>query len=566
MLVGLHVRNLALIDECEMEWKDGLSILTGETGAGKSILIGSINLALGQKADNYMIRSGEDSALVELVFSIDEALRTALTEQDILVDDDVLILRRTLQPGRTMLKLNSQTVTARQIRAISPLLLDLHGQHEHQSLLYPDGQLDCLDSFAGGRMKEARKEYAAEYARYTELKSRLEEEFSEDRNTAKELAITEYEYNEITEADLKPGEEEELAAVCKRMDHMAKISDHVREVLSLVSEEDTNGAMNQIARSIRLLNQTVSMDEQIQPMCDTLTQAGDILNDFLRDLHTYADEAVFDEETYNYSVRRLDLIRHLEDKFGPDIEAVLSYRDACQNRMEELRNFDEKRARLEEELASLKEELTKSAEEIRKLRKAAAEMLREQLSPILLDMNFLQADFEVVLSEREEFGPKGADNVEFRISTNPGEPRKPLSGVASGGEMSRIMLAFKTLLAEKDAIDTMIFDEIDTGISGRTAWKVARRMAQLSRSHQVIAITHLPQIAAMADHHYRISKSASDNVTRTVIEELDPKSREAEVARLLGGDEVREEGLSNARALIEEADAYKAELSEDGMK
>lgn len=562
MLVSLHVKNLALIDECEVSFQDGLNILTGETGAGKSVLMDSINLALGAKADNDLIRRGADSALIELVFSVDETIKNHLEQEDIEVDDgeDLLIIRRILQPQRSTLKVNGQSVTARQLKELSPLLLDMHGQHEHQSLLYATKQLECLDSYAGPAFKAQLDTYREIYEQYRSLRKRLNEEFAADVNVQKELDITEYEYKEIKEAALSEGEEEELELTCRKMDHMAKISERISEAQSLLSDDTQDGAQGQIQRALRSLLSVSSLDPEIEGLADTLSQAGDIMNDFLHELRAYADAAVFDEETYLYSTKRLDLIRHLEDKFGRTIRDVLAYGEECERKIEHLRSFEEEKEQLKEELSKTEKRLKEAAAVLHSERAKAALELKHNIEPLLLDMNFLKAEFSVAFIEKEEYTSCGNEEICFMISTNPGEEVKPLASVASGGEMSRIMLAFKSLMAEKDEIDTLIFDEIDTGISGKTAWKVARRMAELSKLHQVIAITHLPQIASMADIHFCISKSAETGVAITGITELDAEGRIAEMARLLGTDEVSTAGRENAMALLSEARSFKEGL------
>ncbi len=563
MLVSLHVKNLALIDECEVSFQDGLNILTGETGAGKSVLMDSINLALGAKADNDLIRRGADSALIELVFSVDEGVKAHLAKEDIEVDagDDLVIIRRILQPQRSTLKVNGQAVTQRQLRELSPLLLDMHGQHEHQSLLYTGKQLECLDSYAGSAFSAELDAYREIYAEYKSIQKRLTEDFAADVNVQKELAITEYEYKEIKEAALSVGEEEDLELTCRKMDHLAKISERISEAESLLSDDAPDGAQGQIQRALRSLLSVSNLDPEIEGLTDTLSQAGDIMNDFLHDLRVYADAAVFDEETYSNSQKRLDLIRHLEDKFGRTIQDVLAYGEECERKIEHLKSFEEEKQALNDALLKTKERLAGAAFRLHEMRQKAALELKHNIEPLLLDMNFLKAEFSVAFIEKEEYTSCGNEEICFMISTNPGEELKPLASVASGGEMSRIMLAFKSLMAEKDEIDTLIFDEIDTGISGKTAWKVARRMAELSKLHQVIAITHLPQIASMADIHFCISKSAETGVAITGIRELDGEGRIAEMARLLGTDEVSEAGRENAVTLLSEARSFKEGLS-----
>lgn len=559
MLVSLHVKNLALIKETEVNFKEGLNILSGETGAGKSIIIGSINLALGARADKDMIRNGSEYALVELVFQIaDETLLTQIKKLEIPIEEDgIIIIQRKLQANRSICKICGETATTKQLKELSELLIDIHGQHEHQSLLYQKNHLTILDSFAGEELSKVKEEINGYYREFHALQKELSELSTDDSVRAKELSLAEFEYSEIEEAQLKTGEDDELEVQYRRMANSRQIVAGASRAYQLVStqEDSASEAMGHAMRELRSIEQ---YDEEMKTLADELDNIDSLLNDWNRQMATYLSEMEFDDQTFSDIEQRLNLLNHLKLKYGGSIDQSLEYQQKLAEKIEKLQNADLYKEKLQQKLEKVTHNLEKACKKAADIRKKEAARLSKDMVRALTDLNFLEVQFEIQVRKKAEYSTAGFDDVEFMISTNPGEPLKSLGSVASGGELSRIMLAIKTVLASRDQIPTMIFDEIDTGISGKTAWKVSEKLGQLSRSHQIICITHLPQIAAMADGHFKIEKQAVNNSTQTGITGLQEQEIVEEMARLLGGEEITDAVRENARELLKTARQKKA--------
>ncbi len=559
MLISLHVKNLALISETEVTFGEGLNILSGETGAGKSIIIGSINLALGARADKDLIRTGADYALVELVFQVtDDAMAQEIRALEIPVEEDgVIIIQRRIQPGRNLFKICGENVTAKQIKALSELLIDIHGQHEHQSLLYKKNHMEILDSFAGEALSQIKEELKEKYQLYTKLKKELDAFCVDDSAKAKELSLAEFEYQEIEDAGLTAGEDEELESDYRKMANSRQIVEAADKAYQLTGNGEQSAA-DAVGYAVRELRSVEGYDDRARELADELENIDALLGDFNREIAEYMADMEFDGERFAQMEERLNLLNHLKLKYGDSIQAVLQYQTDLGEKIEKLNNADVYKAGLEEQLAQLQTKLESLCQKASKVRSKEAAKLAKDMIAALTDLNFLDVKFEIQVRRKEEMASNGYDDVEFMISTNPGEPLKSLGSVASGGELSRIMLAIKTVLASRDRIPTMIFDEIDTGISGRTAWKVSEKLGHLAQSHQIICITHLPQIAAMADSHYKIAKQAVDDKTVTDIVQLDEKETVDELARMLGSDEITDTVRENARELIATARKRKA--------
>lgn len=556
MLISLHVKNLALIEETEVEFTPGLNILTGETGAGKSILLGSVNLALGAKADKELIRHGAESALVELVFSAEsEAVRNKLAEMDLPCEDEVVVISRKIQPARSISRINGETVSVKQLKEIAELLLDVHGQHEHQSLLHKKKHLEILDAYVGDDFSEKLAQVKALYQERNRIASEIANQDMDDSKRSREAEFLQFELQEIEQAALKPGEDEELENRYRRMVNSQKIGEAVANSYRLTGG-DAEGASLLLGRAVRELNGAVVYDEALQSLSSQISEIESLLSDFNRELANYMDDMEFDSADFAMVEERLNVLNHLKDKFGRTIEDVLAYRDTLLDKIEKLNHYEAYMQKLKLQLKEVDEKLVKACEQVSKERHAQAVTLEKTLKKALEELNFLTVEF-VVKIQKKEIAADGYDDVEFMISTNPGEIVKPLGMVASGGELSRIMLGLKTVLADKDAVDTLIFDEIDAGISGKTAWKVSEKLGKLGKAHQVICITHLPQIAAMADSHYVIEKQTDGNSTVTGIRHLDEQGIKEELARLLGTDSLSEAALSNAEELRMQASKYK---------
>ncbi len=545
MLLGLHVKNLALIEKAEVEFAGGLNILTGETGAGKSIIIGSVGLALGGKASKDMIRQGEESAFVELVFSVDdEEKRAALSDLDIVPDEEgLLIVSKKITQARSTSRINDETVTTGRLRAVTGLLLDMHGQHDHQSLLHKQKHLEILDEYSQGETGKLKMMVADGYKKYLSLKSAMEGFSLDEEGRRREADFTRFEIEEIENAGIRPGEEEELAARFRKFVHGQKIADSMQAAYRAIDTDE-------IGRALREVESVVAYDDALQDIAAGLADVESILSDLNRSISDYMNEMEFDAEEFRKTEERLDFVRGLMAKYGNSEEAVLRCLEEKKQRLEELEHYDELAAEAKRAFAAQEKELLSLCEQLSAARKKAAVVLEARIREELLDLNFLHVDFKIDVRRTEHVAATGFDEVEFLISTNPGSiPPRPLGEVASGGELSRIMLAIKTVLADTDDIPTLIFDEIDTGISGRTAQKVSERLSYIAKKHQVLCITHLPQIAAMADTHFEIKKMVENGKTITKIHKLNEEEQVEELARLLGGAEITDAVRENAREM-----------------
>lgn len=558
MLSSLHVKNLALIQEAEVEFGPGLNILTGETGAGKSILIGSINLALGKKLSREMIREGADSALVELVFDTENPkVEQALKEMEIeSLHGQVLIVRK-ITGSRSISKINGETCTTAQVRRIASLLLDIHGQHEHQSLLYTDRQLEILDAYGKEEIDPLRARVREAFRQWKELRDSLKEYELDEDARMREISFLEFEIREIDDAQLRDGEDETLEQAYRKMSNARNIVQALAAVRAMTGDGEGQSAGEQIGRAVRELSQIAGMDESLQQMQNSLLTIDDLLNDFNRELAGYMEEFTFSEEEFYETEKRLDEINRLKAKYGDSIPAIRRYQEEKQEKLEKMLHFEEQKEKLQKEEEKARQTLEECSQELSGIRCKYAGRLSKSIEEGLKDLNFLHVIFQIQFGRTAQYTENGFDTIEFRISTNPGEPVKALAKVVSGGELSRIMLAIKTILADRDETESLIFDEIDTGISGRTAQMVSEKMAQIGRRHQVLCITHLPQIAAMADQHFEIRKDVVDQDTVTRIHALDEESSVRELARMLGGAKITDSVLANAEEMKELARVQK---------
>ena len=560
MLQSLHVKNLALIDESEVNFQDGLNILTGETGAGKSILIGSINLALGGKADKDMIRTGAEYGYVELVFSTNTWLREQLKLFDLSTEDDgTLIIQRKIMPQKSVIKVCGETVTLKQVKDLASFLIDIHGQHEHQSLLHRSKQLQILDEFSKQEIQDLKLQLKSQVQKLLLLSDKQESMQLDENSRNREMALLEFEIREIETADLKEDEDLNLELQYRKMLHSKKIMEVLSFVYALTGADDKDSGKETIGRALRELKTVVNFDQFLVEKEQQLMELETLLFDFNHEIAAYMEDLEFEQDEYAKIEVRLNEINRLKSKYGSSIVDISNYLVKQKERFEDLCDYEERFKQLVMEVAKQQELCLKLAEEISNIRRSNAKILSKDLEGALLDLNFLNVKFEIQLYSRpEKLGENGFDEVDFVISTNPGEPMKALVQVASGGELSRIMLALKTVLAEKDQIDTLIFDEIDAGISGKTAWKVSEKMAELSKKHQIISITHLPQIAAMADHHFVIEKKVEDLKTKTEITKLEEEPIIEELSRMLGGELITEAVRNNAREMKAQANVRKS--------
>ncbi|MDR1765907.1 MAG: DNA repair protein RecN [Lachnospiraceae bacterium] len=552
MLLSLHVKNFALIDEADIEFSDGLNILTGETGAGKSILIGSVSIALGQKLKGDVIRSGADHALVELVFCVEgEACKHALREAGVEPDGDgLVIISRKLLQGRSVSKVNDETVTAGRLRTITDLLIDIHGQHEHQSLLYKEKHLEILDAFLGNAAIPLREEVGACYRTYEKLLEKMRG-FSLDGDARlREAAFLQFEVEEIEAAGLKDGEEEELEARRRVLANAQKIAEALSNAHRMVEESG-------VGQAVRSLSEVAGYDVALEDISRQLCDAEGILDDASHAIASYLGSMDMDEGTFAWVQERLGVIGAMQAKYGQTYEKIAEGLSRRKARLSELENYEEALAETQAELEKAKGKLEEASLALSAMRRDAADRLVVLISEKLGELNFQEVRCTMEFRRAAGYGPAGYDETEFLVSLNPGEPVRPLGEVASGGELSRMMLAIKTVLADADAVETLIFDEIDAGISGRTAQKVSEQLAQIGKRRQVICITHLPQIAAMGDAHFEISKEVAGGTAHTRVRRLTGEQSVEELARLLGGAKITPAVLENAQEMRQLALAAK---------
>lgn len=550
MLLNVSVKNLALIKESDIYFKDGMNILSGETGAGKSIIIGSINIALGGKVNKEMVRSGEDHAMVELVFKVDrESTRKKLEDAGVNLEDGEVIVTRKIVNGRSITKVNGETFPVSALRDITALLIDIHGQHDHQSLLKVDKHIGILDEFAAADISDVKNDVLKAYNAYVDAKNELEMFDMDEEQRIRECEFYNFEINEITDAELTIGEDNDIEESFKKVANMKKILESMSVVHNVMNGDTGENVLDMLGRAVSEMASVSDYDDSLKDIYNQLVSIEDLCSSVSRDVSEYADSSEFDEERAKELEERLDLINHLKLKYGNTIEKILEYRDEKQQKLELLENYDIKKKQAQQKLDETEKILDKKCEKLSSLRKKYAVDFEKRVVETLEDLNFLQVKFKVDFKKSGTYSANGNDKAEFMISTNPGEPLMPLAKIASGGELSRIMLEIKTIMAGQDDIDTLIFDEIDTGISGRTAQKVAEQMKLLSKKHQIICITHLPQIAAMADNHLKIEKISEGNETSTKIYPLDEEKSVEELARMLGGAEITETVMQNAREM-----------------
>lgn len=568
MLVSLHVKDLALIEENEVFWENGLNILTGETGAGKSVIIGSVRLALGaamnsvlgSKGDKDCIRTGAQYALVELVFQTKRnEIFKKMDELELpLEEDGSIFIQRKIMPGRSVCKVNGETVAAKQLKDLASLLIAIHGQHDTQTLLNVKKHSQIVDDFASELIFPLKDKLKEAYRTYTNCKKEFMQASEDEKQQERELALAQFEVDEISNARLVVGEDEELEERYRKMNNSRKIAEAVSRVSQAIGTENESGAGIGISFALRELKAVSALDSELADMEEQLIQVEDMLSDLDRNVASYLDSLEFSQEEYLMVEERLNVYNHLKNKYGNTVEEVLAYYEKQSSKLEKMADYEGYLNALQEKMEEAEADVIAYSRQLSGLRIEAAGELGRQMNDALLDLNFANVDFEVAVTSDESIrSEEGFEDIEFMISLNPGEPRKPLTMVASGGELSRIMLALKTIMADKENIETLIFDEIDSGISGRTAWKVSEKMAVLGREHQLICITHLPQIAAMADAHYVIEKTVDESAAITEIRRLDSRDELTEIARLLGSDSITETVLANAKELKEMANQTK---------
>lgn len=563
MLLELEVKNFALIDELRIEFDKGLNILTGETGAGKSIIIDAVNMAIGERADREFVRTGTNKCIIQAVFSKEgiSELENIFNEYGIDGGEEsiLVVTREIYSNGRSVSRINGTVVTQTVLKLITEKLIDIHGQHEHQSLLNSNFHIDLLDAYGGKEINDVLQVVSAKYTKLTSLEKILSSICSSEMEREKRIDLLKFQIQEIDAAKLKIGEEEELNQQRTLLANSEKIYNVIAKSYASLYEADYQSSiLDNISKIVNELHGIATFDGELSHYHEVMEDIQYKIQDVSREMRRYRDQIDFDPGLLQEIEKRLDVINNLKRKYGTSIKEILEYRDKIYKELELYENSKEEIERLNNAITQQKSELQDLSLKLSKLRKEAALSLERELVTVLKELNMGKTSFKVDIKQVKDsddefkFSSKGIDEVEFMISTNLGEPLKSLSKIASGGEMSRIMLALKTILAYIDHIPCLIFDEIDTGVSGRTAQVVGDKLYHISTNHQVICITHLPQIACMADAHYLIEKKEASNSTKTIVKKLDHTKRIYELGRLLGG-ELTEITLKHAEEMIQQA-------------
>ena len=571
MLLELAIQNFALIDKLTVRFYEGLNILTGETGAGKSIIIDAVNMAIGERADKNYIRTGTDKATIQILFqSTNPELKALLAHQDIDLEDDhtLILTREVYSSGRSVCRINDRAVTLSTLKEVSKYLIDIHGQHEHQSLLYPENHIEILDSFGEQETMALRKVIYEKYHTLKELKEKLFSLCGNGLERERKVDLLSFQIKEIDEAQLKKNEVEQLTTEQQLLSNSEKIYHVMAKAYEILynGTERYPPVLDGIGNMVGEIEHFKDLDKNIADIFSVLQECQYKMEDVSRDIRNYRDHVEFNPEALEQVEKRLDQINSLKRKYGKDIEEILSYRQSICDELEEIENSETIIAKLNEQIQVLQDELLDLSLSLSKNRKEIGKALEKKIIEELVSLNMEKAAFRIRFVESVDkngavqLTAKGIDRIEFLISANAGEPLKPLSKVASGGEMSRIMLALKTILAKNDNIPTLIFDEIDTGISGRTANIVGEKLANISQTHQVLCITHLPQIARMADTHFYIEKISTNEQTHTNVRHLQKKERITELGRLLGGTTITDLTLKHAKEMLDSSILFKKSI------
>ena len=549
MLVNLHIVNLALIDELDVDFTEGLNILTGETGAGKSIIIGSIGIGLGGRYDTALLRDPEKDGLVELLFSVDRNLAAALAEEDIEVEDGEILISRRLTGGRSVNRINDSNVTVAKLKKVAEKLISLHAQHEQRTLLKAARHLELVDSY-DKNIAELKSEVASCYKEYKQVNDKLSSLSLDETERAKRLDYIQYEINDIESARLVAGEDEELEEVYRKASSAQSIAEITSKVEELTGYDRDASSGSQISMALKEISGLTKYDAGAEELVNTLTDIDSLMSDFSRQLADYISDMEFDEETLVNVENRLNLINTLKARYGSSIEDILGNLEKLCEEESFLISYEDTIAELDKEKQALEKKLDAACEKLSEQRKTVAKKLCADIAEAMQELNFNDVRFSMEFTKNDTPTANGIDSAQFIISTNVGEDMRPLVEVASGGELSRVMLAIKSVVSEAVDTPTLIFDEIDVGISGVTAEKVGATMHRLAESRQIISITHLPQIAALADTAFVIEKQVIGEKTVTDIKRLDDEGRVMELARLLGGASVTDSVLETAREML----------------
>lgn len=569
MLSRLIINNIALIESLDIELNPGFNVLTGETGAGKSIIIDSVNLILGERGGKELISTGKPKARVEAFFDVSSLSSASSGENDLfalleqlgieLMDDELIIVREITSAGKSLCRVNGEIVNLNTLKAITDLLVDVHGQHEHQSLLDAKRHISILDAFGGSALLEALDEVSSIHTEYKAVEKQLNSGFVSESERERRIDVLQYQINEIEAADPDPAEEAAIEEELTLLSNAERINTSLSQSSELLSGD--SGALSGVRSAVSALSHISDLSAQYGELHQRLESAYYELEDASYQLRDMLLSFEYSPERLNELENRLDLLNSLKRKYGGSIEAVLSFRNSASLELEELIGSEALRERLNKERDRLAEAYCEAAKKLSDLRRSTAQKLIQGVNGELRVLGMEKAVFDIAIqTDLEQLRPGGSDSVEFMLSANAGEPLKPLSKVASGGELSRIMLAIKTVCAGIDGTSTLIFDEVDTGISGLTAVKVGERLSLVSRKKQVLSVTHLPQIAAFADRHLLVEKHTDGERTSTTLRTLNGEERKSELARIMGASAGRDSAVIYAAEMLDEAGKFKGAL------
>ncbi|WP_346937647.1 DNA repair protein RecN [uncultured Clostridium sp.] len=563
MLLQLNIMNFALIEKLSIDFSKGFNVLSGETGAGKSILIDAISFVLGGKFNKNLIRVGEDKTVVEAVFSIEnQRTRDILKELDISDEGIVILSRESFHSGKTIAKVNNKSLLLSKIKQVSETLIDIHGQHENQNLLDSSNHINYVDSFGQDLLVNNLKEYDKFYLKYGEVEEKVNRLQGNDGEREKKIDFLKFQIDEINSIKPKIGEDEELSKKFNMLSNGEKIKKALEKSYMLLKENDESriSIIDSLMYVIRELKSIEAHHEEVKPIVDSLEESYYLLEDNTRTVSDLKDNTDYDIGELEFINSRMYQLSACKKKYGPTLEDVLVYKNHIEEQYYELINSGDIIEELLKEKKKLYEKLTEIAGELHNIRLRISESLEKEIKKELDYVGLEKSRFKIAVVYTDNLNSKGRDKIQFNISTNPGQPLQPLEEVVSGGELSRIMLALKTVFVDKDQIPSVIFDEVDTGISGRIAQRVGEKMVLISEAHQVFCITHLPQIAALADANYLIEKNSNEVNTFTKVKKLKDDEVEQEVARIIGGSEVTAITIENAREMISKAKEIKGEL------
>ncbi len=575
MLLECSIKNFAIISSLRVPFQSGLNILTGETGAGKSIIIDALGLLLGGRGSTEYVRHGSDKAELEALFELDpqSPLHHLLQELGLPMDEDhTLIVRREINiHGKSICRINGQMVTLSTLKEIGAGLVNIHGQHEHQSLLQPERHIDWIDAYGGQSVTSSKVEFQAVYGPYQELKRLFKELSTHEQSSAQRLDLIQFQLNEIVAANLEPNEDVRLSEERKRLSNAEKLFQNIASSYDMLYGD--HKGLDCISHAVSYVESASKYDDRLLPVLELLQTASYQLEEVTSELRDYRDSIEFNADGLVSIEKRLDLIQTLRKKYGQSVDTILEYAATIEDELDVIQNKDERLEKIEKQLQELAQDVSIEAEELSEIRKQVAETLVSYLKEELQQLHMLNTEISPsfirtkdetgieVHGEHVHVSKNGIDRIEFFISTNVGEPLKPLAKIASGGELSRIMLALRSILAKVDYVETLIFDEVDTGVSGRAAQAIAEKLASISKERQVLCITHLPQVASMADAHYHISKQYNGEETISTIHKLDVKERVMEISRMLGGVEVTEVTKNHAKEMLTFASDFKSKVN-----